>query len=183
MSDELGNIYRELFRRHYSGLLFYAARIVGDEEAEDVVQDAFFDLWNRRDEIEVGDQIQAFLYRSVYTRALNVLKHRAVVDDYSATEQEFYRRRLDYYQPEHADVIRRMEDEELHAEIAKAINELPDKCREVFKMSYLHNMKNKDIADVLGLSLRTVEAHMYKALKILRGKLDYLRLLLLLVGL
>ena len=44
-----------------------------------------------------------------------------------------------------------------------AINELPDKCKEVFKLSYLHDMKNKEIADTLGISLRTVEAHMYKA--------------------
>jgi hypothetical protein len=57
--------------------------------------------------------------------------------------------------------------------------ELPDKCKEVFKLSYLHDMKNKDIADVMGISLRTVEAHMYKALKILREKLSYLRMILL----
>lgn len=60
-----------------------------------------------------------------------------------------------------------------------AIDELPDKCKEVFKLSYLHDMKNKDIADVMGISLRTVEAHMYKALKILREKLSYLRMILL----
>lgn len=49
-----------------------------------------------------------------------------------------------------------------------AINELPDKCKEVFKLSYLHDMKNKEIADTLGISLRTVEAHMYKALNFAR---------------
>ena len=58
------------------------------------------------------------------------------------------------------------------------INELPDKCKEVFKLSYLHEMKNKEIADVLGISLRTVEAHMYKALKFffLRERLSHLLL-------
>jgi len=69
-------------------------------------------------------------------------------------------------------VIRRIEDKELRKEIHDAINELPDKCKEVFKLSYLHDMKNKEIADILGVSLRTVEAHMYKALKYLRGRLD-----------
>lgn len=183
MSNELENKYRDLFRCYYSDLLFYATRIVGEEEAEDVVQDAFFDLWNRWDEIEVGEQIRAFLYRSVYTKALNVLKHQTVVNEYSATEVEFYQHRLEYYRPEHTEVIRRIENEELHEEIDRAINALPDKCREIFKMSYLHDMKNKDIADVLGISLRTVEAHMYRALKILRAQLKYLRLLALFCGL
>lgn len=183
MEYDFESKYRALFRRHYAALLFYATRIVGEDDAADVVQDVFFDLWRRQDEVELGDQIQAFLYRAVYTKALNILKHRAVTENYSAVEAEFYSHRLDYYQPEHAEVIRRMESQELRAEITRAINELPEKCREVFKMSYLHDMKNKDIADVLGLSLRTVEAHMYKALKTLRERLHYLRLLILLLGL
>lgn len=183
MTSDFENKYRALFRRYYPGLLFYASRIVGEDDAEDVVQDAFLDLWRRQDEIEVGDGIQAFLYRSVYSKALNILKHREVTDAYTATEMEFYKHRLDYYGPDHAEVIRRIEDRELRAELRAAIDELPEKCREVFKMSYLHDMKNKDIADVLGLSLRTVEAHMYKALKQLRDRLQYLRLLILLLGL
>ena len=60
-------------------LFFYATRLVGEEEAEDVVQDVFVELWKRKDHIEIGDQIQAFLYRAVYTRALNVLKHRSAL--------------------------------------------------------------------------------------------------------
>ena len=89
---------------------------------------------------------------------------------------EIYERKLQYYQPDHAEVIRKIEDQELRQEIYGAINELPDKCREVFKLSYLHEMKNKDIAETLGISLRTVEAHMYKALKFLRERLRHLLL-------
>ena len=63
---------------------------------------------------------------------------------------------------------------ELRVEIHQAINSLPDKCKEVFKLSYLYGMKNKEIADALNISLRTVEAHMYKALKILRERLSHL---------
>ena len=130
MNENFDITYKALFRRYYPSLIFYATRLVGEEEAEDVVQDVFVELWKRKDHIEIGDQIQAFLYRAVYTRALNVLKHRSVEDGYC------------------------------------------DKCKEVFKLSYLHDMKNKEIADILGVSLRTVEAHMYKALKYLRGRLD-----------
>jgi len=153
---------------------------VGEEEAEDVVQDVFVELWKRKDTIEIGDQIQAFLYRAVYTRALNVLKHRNVEDGYCAAMEEINQRRAEFYQPDNNEVIRRIEDRELRKEIYDAINELPDKCKEVFKLSYLHDMKNKEIADVLGVSLRTIEAHMYKALKYLRSRLDPLWIIIVL---
>ena len=169
MNENFDVTYKALFRKYYPSLIFYATRLIGEEEAEDVVQDVF---------IEIGDQIQAFLYRAVYTRALNVLKHRNVEDGYCAAMEEINQRRAEFYQPDNNEVIRRIEDRELRKEIYNAINELPDKCKEVFKLSYLHEMKNKEIADVLGISLRTVEAHMYKALKYLRSRLDPLWIIL-----
>lgn len=179
MNDNFDLTYKTLFRRYYPSLIFYAARLVGEEEAEDVVQDVFVELWNRKDDIEIGEQIQAFLYRAVYTRGLNVLKHRSVEDNYCAVIEEINKKRAEYYQPDNNEVIRRIEDMELRHQILDAINELPDKCKEVFKLSYLHEMKNKEIADVLGISLRTVEAHMYKALKFLRNRLEHLSTILL----
>ena len=180
MNENFDLTYKALFRRYYPSLIFYATRLVGEEEAEDVVQDVFVELWKRKDSIEIGEQIQAFLYRAVYTRALNVLKHRNVEDGYCAAMEEINRRRAEFYQPDNNEVIRKIEDQELRKESHDAINELPDKCKEVFKLSYLHDMKNKEIADVLGVSLRTVEAHMYKALKFLRNRLGHLWFILLL---
>ena len=173
MNENFDVTYKALFRKYYPSLIFYATRLVGEEEAEDVVQDVFVELWRRKDSIEIGDQIQAFLYR-----ALNVLKHRNVEDGYCAAMEEINQKRAEFYQPDNNEVIRRIEDRELRKEIYNAINELPDKCKEVFKLSYLHEMKNKEIADVLGISLRTVEAHMYKALKYLRSRLDLLWIIL-----
>ena len=172
MNENFDVTYKALFRRYYPSLIFYATRLVGEEEAEDVVQDVFVELWKRKDDMEIGEQIQACLYRGVYTRGLNVLKRRSVEDGYCVAMEEINQRRAEFYQPDNNEVIRRIEDKELRKEIHDAINELPDKCKEVFKLSYLHDMKNKEIADILGVSLRTVEAHMYKALKYLRGRLD-----------
>ena len=169
MAEEFEKTYKALFRRYYSGLLFYATRLVGEDDAEDIVQDVFVEIWRRQDTVEVGEQIQSFLYRSVYTKAINLLKHRAIAENYNAEAVEFYQKKLDYYQPDHTDVISRIENRELRLELHRAIGELPDKCQEVFKLSYLHDMKNKDIADVMGISLRT------KALKFLRERLKGLR--------
>ena len=76
MTEEFEKTYKALFRRYYPGLLFYAARLVGEADAEDIVQDVFVEIWRRQDTVELGDQIQSFLYRSVYTKSLNLLKHR-----------------------------------------------------------------------------------------------------------
>ena len=128
----------------------------------------------------VGEQIQAFLYRAVYTRALNVLKHRDIKNSYEAVVTEINQKRVEFYQPDSNDVVKRIEDRELRRELSEAINELPDKCKMVFRLSYLHDMKNKEIAETMGISLRTVEAHMYKALKFLRERLGYLNFMLVL---
>lgn len=178
MNEDFELIYKQLFRKYYANLLFYATRMVGEEEAEDVVQDVFVELWRRKDTLKVGDQIQAFLYRAVYTRALNVLKHRDVHNNYEAVMLEIHSKRVEFYQPDSNEVVKRIEDQELRRDLSEAINMLPDKCRQVFRLSYLHDMKNKDIADTLGLSLRTVEAHIYKALRYLRKRLSSRHLLM-----
>ena len=113
MDDTFDITYKALFRRYYPNLMFYATRLVGDEEAEDVVQDVFVELWKRRDSMVIGDQIQAFLYRAVYTRALNVLKHRSIEDRYCAAVEEINQKRAEFYQPDNNEVIRRIEDREL----------------------------------------------------------------------
>ena len=116
----------------------------------------------------------------MYTRALNVLKHRDIKNSYEAVVMEINQKRVEFYQPDSNDVVKRIEDRELRRELSEAINELPDKCKMVFKLSYLHDMKNKEIAETMGISLRTVEAHMYKALKFLRERLGYLNFMLVL---
>ncbi len=90
--------------------------------------------------------------------------------------------RLDHLVTE-TDQSQKIEQIELRAQIENAINELPEKCREVFKLSYIHGLRNRDIADTMDISVRTVDAHIYKALRILREKLSSLSLYLILFSL
>ena len=122
MSDNFDLTYKLLFRKYYANLLFYATRIVGDEEAEDVVQDVFVELWRRKDTITVGEQIQAFLYRAVYTRALNVLKHRDIKNTYEAVVTEINQKRIEFYQPDSNDVVKRIEDRELRISVRRSLD-------------------------------------------------------------
>ena len=172
--DIVHSTFQHVFRKFYPQTLFYATRIVGEDDAEDVVQDAFIELWKRKDEIVDEEHIKAFLFRTTYTRALNVLKHRSITQNYAEAMQQLDLERARFYHPENNDTINRIENKELHDQIEARINELPDRCREVFVMSYLHDMKNKEIAELLNISIKTVEVHIYKALRFLRSRLDSL---------
>lgn len=176
--DIVHSTFQNVFRKFYPQTLFYATRIVGEDDAEDVVQDAFIELWKRKDEIIDEEHIKAFLFRTTYTYSLNILKHRTITQNYAESIQTISIKRTEYYRPDNNDAIKLIENIELHNEIKIAINELPNKCRQVFIMSYIHGMKNKEIAEILNISIKTVEVHIYKALKYLRKRLDYLILLL-----
>ena len=82
--------FRAYFRELYPQLGRYATRLLGDADVDDVLQVAFLELWNRRTDINTAAHVRAFMFRSVYTQALNVLKHRGVLRKYStaATEME-----------------------------------------------------------------------------------------------
>ena len=153
---------------------FEEKNILDEDEAEDVVQDAFVELWEKRNEIDLGDSIHTFMYRSVYFKAINIIRHKNVENNYSQSLIDIYQKKIDYFHPDENDTIRKMESNEINKEIFSVIESLPEKCKEVFKLSYLNDMKNKEIAELLNISLRTVEAHMYKALKFLRANLSHL---------
>ena len=163
--------FRQIFRALYLSLSFYATRLVQDDEAEDIVQEAFMELWKRKEDIDDESHIKAFLYRIVYTKALNVIKHRTVVNNHADSVKKVTQFKLDYYNPETNDVMNYIEGLETRKQINDAIGELPAKCREVFILSYQHDKKNKEIAEQLGISIRTVEVHLYKAVKTLRARL------------
>ncbi|WP_249109967.1 RNA polymerase sigma-70 factor [Prevotella sp. oral taxon 475] len=174
--------FRTYFRDLYPQLARYAARLLGDSDVDDVLQGSFLELWNRRTDILEPAHVKSFVYRSVYTHALNVIKHRQVVRKYSDAVIEMENRRLDSLDPNNSEVLQKLRNDELQQRINLAINELPPKSRQVFVMSYLHGLKNKEIAEVMNVSVRTVDAHIYNALRQLRSKLDKNSILGLLMG-
>lgn len=167
--------FRLIFRELYPPIAYYALQLVDKDEMKDIVQEAFVELWKHRDSIVDDNHLKAFLYRTVYNRALNSLKHKTVIKGHSEILKDMENRRMSFYNPDHNDVTRAIESQELHGQIETAIQKLPDKCRQAFVMSYLHEMKNKEIADVMEVSVRTVDAHIYKALKLLRNNLSHLK--------
>lgn len=172
MRENKSIVFDSIFRRTYSRLYFYALSLLSDEsDADDVVEEVFAGLWRRMDEIDLEDNIEGFLYRAVYTRSINVLKRRNVDAGRLSAIEDINNMRMEYYSGINDDPLHRMENAELRRKIEDTINMLPEKCRQVFRMSYLNGMHNSDIAEELQLSVRTVEAHMYRALRFLRERL------------
>lgn len=161
-----------LFHVYYAKLFLYACGIVGnDGDAEDVVEEVFCDLWTHIDTLEMGERIQAFLYRAVFTRSLNMLKRNALRQQHLGAVSQISDMRVDQIESALADPHECMENAELRSQIDAAINALPEKCRYVFRMSYIEGKNNAEIAHETGTSLRTVEAHIHNALKVLRNRL------------
>lgn len=162
-------LFESLFKAQYKGLHAYACTMVQDEAAaEDIVQQTFFKLWERRDTIGEISSLPAYLYRSVYNSSLNQLKHNKVKNAY---QQYAVQQMIEKEQQAGTNQGLR----ELEHRLDTALKELPEQCRTIFQMSRFEELKYREIADRLGLSVKTIEAQMGKALRILRMKLvDYL---------
>ncbi len=166
-----------LFKAQFKGLHGYAFSIIKDTiVAEEVVQNVFYKLWERKGQIEIETSLKAYLYKAVYNDSLNYIKHQKVRLAYAAhiTRQS---------DKEVENASGKVLTGELKEKIHRAMNELPEQCRTIFQLSRFEGLKYQEIANVLGLSIKTVENQMGKALKILRTKLaDYLPLLLLFIS-
>lgn len=173
--------FDELCRKYYAMLVSYARLFLKDDWAEDVVQDVFYNVWQNRAALDDSNSLYKYLLRSVYNRALNYLDKNRRAGDYRA----YYQERIAsmgsaYYAPDNSPIIRKLYSDDLRASLDAAIESLPPKCREVFRLSYLEDLSNREISERLGISQSTVENHMYSALKQLRRKLSKEQLLLLL---
>lgn len=163
-----------LFEDYYAAVLLYCISIVKDrDDAEDIVQRAFISLWRKMSSIDFHTSARAYLYRSVYYASLDLIKHKKIRKRY---EDEAKNNNQITYAIHN-------EEKELSQKIESAINDLPDQCRRIFKMSRYDRLRYREISATLHISEKTVEKHMVKALKILRERLkDYLPMILFLMN-
>lgn len=173
MDTFLNERFEKIFDDNYRRMLLHALRFVQDEEdAEDIVADVFCDLWKRIDEVSLDGGITTYLYRAVSTRALNFLRHQNIAAVRIEALEAINEKRMEFMARENIDD--EVHSKEIEHGINDALSELPEKCREVFVLSYIKGLKSKDIAEAMNVSVRTVEAHTYKALRLLRSRLKYL---------
>ena len=174
--------FKILFDRFYRYLVLYAMKWVERQEiAEDVVQDVFVRVWLHRDNLRDDGTLQGYLLRSVYHASLNALKKGANATAYrSWVAQQIEQSCYAHYDPDDSEVIRKLYSQEIAGQIDAAVESLSPKCREVFRMSHIEGLSNREISERLGITLSTVENHIYNALKQLRQKLSHYKMLILL---
>jgi len=153
-----------LFRANYPGLCRVATRILGSPaQAEELVQDLFLWVWERSPVIDDATPSRAYLYRAAHNGALNRLRHRRIERRWE--EQQPIAELAD--PPAPAD----LERDELLGAVRGAIERLPPRCRLVYTMSRQEGLTYQEIADALDLSVKTVEAQMARAFRLLRTAL------------
>ena len=160
--------YEQLFAEYYKSLSLFALRYVSDlETAKEIVQELFVALYENRKSLLISTSLRAYLYRSVRNRCLNYLKHIQVDRKHIEIMQ--------LNQESSEDLEASMEKTELECRIYQVVSELPPRCQDIFTKSRVNGMKNKEIAELLEISIRTVETQISNALKVLREKLgpDY----------
>lgn len=167
--------FEQLFRAYYSRLVHYAFKVLGDQdEAEEMVQQVFISLWETRQKMSIHSSLKSYLYRAVHNRCLNLIEKNAVRQQY---QQEVRATTDESVQP-----LQQLAHTELEKEMKRALDKLPEQCRRVFELSRYEGLKYAAIAEVLGISVKTVENQVGKALKILREELkEYLVVLVMIL--
>lgn len=161
-------VYKHLFITHSPGLIRYGTSITRDTEAaRELVQDLFLELWEKRETIAIQGSIKPYLYSAIYHKGLNWLRSLKIREIYAGNPTEIWNWFAFPQNPDRLDPI-------MLQLIENQIRLLPDQCREVFTRSVVLGETHREIADYLGLNIKTVENHLARARKILRGKLKKL---------
>ena len=150
-----------IFKQYYSYICSAVYKIIPDSNlTEDLAQDVFYELWKKRERIEINSSLKAYLKRAAINKALNYIRSKKIKFD-SDDDEAIVNISVNSSEGKY-------EADELQEIINEAIDRLPEKCRIVFMMSRFEEMSYKEIAAALEISIKTVENQISKALKILK---------------
>jgi RNA polymerase sigma-70 factor (family 1) len=170
------NGYKKLFYAYHRKLCLYAESLVANRDiAEDIVQDTFFSIWEKRHILNIESSLKSYLFRSVHNGCIHYLRHLKVMEKHS----NYYSLKLQeaqiLYDSHSEGTSSGLYHNELETIIKNAIENLPEKTRDIFLMSREKGLQNQKIADKLNLTVKSIEYHVGKALESLRENLkDYL---------
>lgn len=158
--------FERLFVKYYEPLCRQANKILRDmDTAEDIVQEFFYNFWKNRTSLSLKLSLNAYLYQSIRNNALHYLQHLAV--------RETYARQVinDFQGLEQVETLKDVEMQELNRAINATLQQLPERCSRIFRMNRFEGKKYREIAEILSVSVKTVEADMGKALQLFRKSL------------
>jgi len=161
-------LFELLFKKYYQMLCDFGMKYLKSiDEAEEVVQDVFYNIWKNREQLRINTSIKSYLFTSVRNNSLQKIR----VHNLDMKYENYYKAQ---YKNESISPADEMDAKELNNIINRALGTLPEKCRTIFKMSRYDGLKYHEIATKLSISIKTVESNMGKALKHFKNYLkDY----------
>lgn len=157
-------LFKEVYENHWLKLYLHLLKMVDEEDAKDIVQEVFANLWNNFDNIGINTSYSAYLYSSVRNRAINYLAHKKIIIDYEQYQEGQPQNR--YFNSPDVFLI----EKELAHQINSEIDNLPSKMAIIFKKSRLENKSYKEIAEELDIAENTVKKQVSRALRLMREK-------------
>lgn len=171
--------FEHIFKSSYNKLVGFCQQFVFErEQAKGIAQESFVNLWLNREKLEKPAGINTFLYTAARSACLKYIRHRHAVEKYAVSKLNEIEKEITLESLDRLD-FNSLEYVELNELIQQSIDSLPDRCRDVFVKKRFEGKTNKEIAEEMGITVKSVEANMTRALKALRkGLAEYLPLLL-----
>lgn len=164
--------FTEIYNRYWDKTFTVAANKLGDIfQAQELVQELFLDIWKRRESLSVLDHLDRYLATALKYKIINLRRKRII-------EQKYILHSKTHDAGAYYSLEQQLQFEELKSRLEKLVTSLPKKCKLVYKLSREEGLAQKDIAARLGIAEKTVEAHLTRALKVLKSGIQYLFYLL-----
>jgi RNA polymerase sigma-70 factor (ECF subfamily) len=160
--------YKKVFEEYYNPLCNFASKYVsGSDIAEDVVQEVFVQMWQKRKQITLTSGIRSYLFQSTRNKAIEIIRRNKLQNAY--IDEEKHNVEVSY------EIDKEADNYMLKEQLNKSIRQLPPKCQEIFVLSKMNGLTYGEIAEELNLSIKTVENQIGRGLKLLRGMLTKMR--------
>ena len=151
--------FEKVFREFYPVLCSFANKILTDEDkSEEIVQDVFFNIWKKKEDININVSLKSYLYKSVQNKCFQIIQHKTIENKY---KNYIEKESSEYYITPYDE----LELQEINNLVELTLKSLPENCNKIFRMSRFEGLKYREIAEKLSISIKTVEANMSKALK------------------
>jgi len=158
--------FEQIYQLYWSDLYNYAYNILRDKiVCEEILQETFFSLWSKRENLQIAHSIKAYLFTTVKFQTINFIRSEKVKRDYAASYTSFTKMAVDNSNEEHIHLS------DLKGIIENEVSKLPEKCQQIFRLSRNDHQSIKNIADLMNISHKTVENQLTKALRQLRSSL------------
>ncbi len=159
-----------LFHYYYPRLMSYTASIVDRIVAEDIVQDVFVYIWENRTRLVITDGFSSYIFHAAYTRCLDYLRKSLTKERYQSMVYDGYLEELSMLFKHEDSIINELSRNEFYKQLYEFLDQLPEQRKEVFIKAYINGMKAKEIAEEMNIPQRTIESHLYLAMKYMKER-------------